>query len=89
MIILYLISSNFMAVFRVEEVRTVDKDSVFPIDEDSARIRLRIPREVVESTIAEGAPVRMTSFLFRNMTGLLPESLGDGDQNTIMLAYTS
>ena len=69
-----------MTGFHVEEV-TIDKnvDMLSPIDEDSARIS--IPREVVESAIAEGAPVRMASFLFRNMTGLLPESLGDEDQN--------
>ena len=68
-----------MAVFRVEEVRAVDKDFVSLIDEDSARIS--IPREVLEGAIAGGAPVRMASFLFRNMTGLLPESLSDEDQN--------
>ena len=69
-----------MTGFHIEEV-TIDKnvDMLSPIDEDSARIS--IPREVVESTIAEGAPVRIASFLFRNMTGLLPESLGDEDQN--------
>ena len=76
-----------MTGFHIEEV-TIDKnvDTLSPIDEDSARIS--IPREVVESTIAEGAPVRMASFLFRNMTGLLPESLGDEDQNeTITLVW--
>ena len=74
-----------MSVFRVEEVRAADivNDSVSPIDEDSARIS--IPREVIEGS-AGGAPVRMAFFLFRNMTGLLPESLSDEDQNdTVML----
>jgi hypothetical protein len=66
-----------MAVFHVEEVRA-DKDSLSPIDEDSARIS--IPREVLEpADVAGGAPVRMASFLFRNMSGLLPESLSDSD----------
>ena len=69
-----------MAVFHVEEVRAENlQDIVSPIDEDSARIS--IPREVLEGATAEGAPVRMASFLFRNMTGLLPESLSDEDQN--------
>ena len=83
---LIIMHINSVAVFRVEEVRAENlKDIVSPIDEDSARIS--IPREVLEGS-AEGAPVRMASFLFRNMTGLLPESLGDENQNdTVMLVY--
>ena len=76
-----------MSVFRVEEVRAADivNDSVSPIDEESARIS--IPREVIEGS-AGGALVRMASFLFGNMTGLLPGSLSDEDQNdTITLVY--
>ena len=70
---------NSVAVFRVEEVRAADivKNSVSLIDEDSARIS--IPREVLECA-AGGAPVRIASFLFRNVTGLLPESFSDEDQ---------
>ena len=71
---------SFMTGFHIEEVM-IDKnaDMLSPIEDDSARIS--IPREVVEGTTTEGAPVRMASFLFRNMTGLLPESLSDEDQN--------
>jgi hypothetical protein len=84
---LFVVMINYctMAVFRVEEVRA-DKDSLSPIEEDSARIS--IPGEVLEGA-TEGAPVRMASFLFRNMSGLLPESLNnsDGAQNDNMLVF--
>ena len=74
---------NSVAVFRVEEVRVENlQDTVFPIDEDSARIS--IPRDVLEGATAGGAPVRIASFLFRNMTGLLPESLGNEDPITLV-----
>jgi hypothetical protein len=69
--------------YHIEEV-TIDNfksaGRVSPIEENSARIS--IPREVLEGA-AQGASVRMASFLFRNMSGLLPESLSnsDGAQN--------
>jgi hypothetical protein len=72
-----------MTGYHIEEV-TIDNfksaGRVSPIEEDSARIS--IPREVVEGAV-EGTPVRMASFLYRNMSGLLPESLSnsDGAQN--------
>ena len=68
-----------MTGFHVEEVM-IDKitERMSPIEEDSARIS--IPREVLEGATGE-TPVRMASFLFRNMSGLLPESLNDGAQN--------
>ena len=45
---------------------------------------LNIPIEVLESA-ERGASVRMASFLFRNMSGLLPESLNDGVQNDMLV----
>ena len=68
-----------MTGFHVQEVRA-DKntDRVSPIEDKSATIN--IPTEVLEGATEE-APVRMASLLFRNMSGLLPESLSDGTTN--------
>ena len=48
-----------------------------PIEGDAA---ISIPREVFGSLGSEGQ-VRMASFLFRNMSGLLPESLEGVENN--------
>ena len=67
------------AVFHVEEVSLDDTaEKISPIEGEIAE--LNIPREVLESA-ERGASVRMASFLFRNMSGLLPESLNDGPEN--------
>ena len=52
-------------------VDEVDK-RLSPIEEKDAEIS--IPRDVLEG-LERGKPVRMASFLFRNMSGLLPKSL--------------
>ena len=62
----------------MEVTTDMDIDGLTPIEEENARIS--IPREVLEGATGE-TPVRMASFLFRNMSGLLPESLNDGAQN--------
>ena len=59
-------------MFRVEEL--LMSESITPIEEDVAEIR--IPSEVLASQ--EGLnPIRMASFLFRNMSGLLPQRLSN------------
>ena len=55
-------------------------ERIFPIKDENASIS--IPREVLEST-GRGTSIRIASFLFRNMSGLLPESL-DIDEGTEM-----
>ena len=72
------------AVFHVEEV-SVDEtaERISPIEGEIAE--LNIPREVLESA-ERGARIRMASFLFRNMSGLLPESLNDGAQNDTLVS---
>ena len=61
------------AVFHVEEVSVDDSPKVIsPTEGETAE--LSIPREVFESA-DRGVPLRMASFLFRNMSGLLPASL--------------
>ena len=72
------------AVFHVEEVSLDDTtEKISPIEGEIAE--LNIPREVLESAAERGASVRMASFLFRNMSGLLPESLNDGVQNDTLV----
>ena len=68
-----------MTGFHVDEVMIDETtDRMSPIEQESASIS--IPREVLEGATA-GTPVRMASLFFRNMSGLLPESLNDGAQN--------
>ena len=43
-------------------------------------VKLSIPRKVLKGA-ERGSRVRMASVLFRNMSGLLPESLNDGAQS--------
>ena len=57
-------------------------DRISPIEEQGTRIS--IPSEVLEGATG-GAPVRMASLLFRNMSGLLPESLSDEAQNDMYM----
>ena len=60
-------------VFHVEEL-LVDEtnERISPFKGENAEIS--IPREVLESA-ERRTPIRIASFLFRNMSGLLPESL--------------
>ena len=51
---------------------TSSTDLITLIDDDAARIS--IPREVFRG-LDEARPVRVASFLYRNMSGLLPQSL--------------
>ena len=86
-----LVQNCVHIVFLVDELlmnETNFDESIIPIEDKDARIS--IPREVLESAERE-AQVRMASFLFRNMSGLLPESLDNGVEmeksvhNNIML----
>ena len=63
-----------MTVFHVEEIETANR--VSPIEDERAKIN--IPREVLEGATG-GAPIRLASFLFGNMTGLFPASLNEND----------
>ena len=55
--------------------------TISPIVGEDAEIS--IPREVLEG-LGRGERVRMASFLFRNMSGLLPESLEVDDNNRLV-----
>lgn len=68
------LQNNFHSVFHVVEVLAeVTAERIFPmINGESAK--LSIPREVLKGA-KSGARVRMASFLFRNMSGFLPERL--------------
>ena len=69
----------YLAVLRVEEVSiNSTNESISLIEGENARIS--IPREVIAS--AEGIEsVRLVSFLYWNMSGLLPESLEGVEMN--------
>ena len=68
-------------VFLVEEVLLDEVDErLSPIEGEDAQIS--IPREVLEG-LERGELVRMASFLFRNMSGLLPETLEGGNNNRL------
>ena len=56
--------------------------TISPIVGEDAQIT--IPREVLEG-LGEGERVRMASFLFRNKSGLLPESLEGADNNRLVV----
>ena len=77
---LSLSPSTFLTVLQVEEVSLNSTDgSISLIEGENARIN--IPREVIAS-IEGRESIRVVSFLYRNMSGLLPESLEDvGMQN--------
>ena len=63
----------YLAVLRVEEVSiNSTNESISLIEGENARIS--IPREVIASVKGRES-VRVVSFLYRNMSGLLPESL--------------
>ena len=71
--------SLYLAVLRVEEVPiNTTNESISLIEGENARIS--IPREVVES-IEGTESVRVVSFLYQNMSGLLPESLEGVEMN--------
>ena len=64
------------AVLRVKQIHTNTTDEKFNMslieDEDA---EIHIPREVISGHGAD-EQVRVASFLYRNMSGLLPERLG-------------
>ena len=59
-----------------------DRIHLSPIEDNS--VRISIPKEVLKGVAAE-TPVRLASFLFRNLSGLLPESLRDEAQNDMYI----
>ena len=60
-------------MFHVEELLLDEStESISPIEDEIAQIR--VPREVLAGQ-GRGQPIRMASFLFRNMSGLLPQRL--------------
>ena len=67
-------------VFHVQELLIAEPGkSMTPIEEDVAEIS--IPSEVLANQ-EDGNPIRMASFLFRNMSGLLPQRLSsNGAEN--------
>ena len=64
-------------MFHVEElIMAESSESITLVEEDIAEIS--IPSEVLEKQ--EGMnPIRTASFLFRNMSGLLPQRLGNNE----------
>lgn len=77
------------AVFHIEDlVMDESSETLLAIDEETAKIR--IPREVLASQ-ESGKPVRMASFLFKNMSGLLPQRLekskADNDRYMHVMYY--
>ena len=72
---------NFIAaVFHVEEISVHETDpmKLSPIQGEDAEIIIPI-REVLVG-LESGAEVRMAALLFRNMSGLLPESIDHEDR---------
>ena len=68
-----------LAVLRVEEASTNNiNESISLIEGENARIS--IPREVIASVEGRES-VQVVSFLYRNMSGLLPESLEGVEMN--------
>ena len=74
-------------VFHVEELLVNETEETIlkpPIEGENAEIS--IPREVLESARGK-TPIRMASFLFRNMSGLLPESLGGTKEERLVYRH--
>ena len=74
--------NKYYIVFRVGEelAETADQmERISHMYKGEHAIKLSVPREVLKG--ATTTRVRMASVLFRNMSGLLPESLKDGAQN--------
>ena len=71
--------SLYLVVLRVEEasINSIN-ESISLIEGENTRIS--IPREVIAS-IKGRESVRVVSFLYRNMSGLLPESLEGVEMN--------
>ena len=71
---------NFLAVLRVKEVsiNTTNKRISFQFEGENARIS--IPREVIASVEGRES-ILIVSILYRNMSGLLPESLEGAQRN--------
>ena len=56
-----------------------DNKRISPIEGEQAKISIPI-REVLEDVENE-TQIRIASFLFRNLSGLLPESLQEADKD--------
>ena len=67
-------------MFRVEELSANETGTatLSPIQEEDAEVS--IPIRKVLAGIESGAEVRMAAFLFRNMSGLLPERVDYDDR---------
>ena len=72
-------------VFQVDELSVDDEtnERIIPKLNRDEGISISIPREALERAGSQrrSARVRMASFLFRNMSGFLPESLEDDEEN--------
>ena len=75
---LYYMTGFLVQELPVDNFSDADRIHLSPIEDHSARIS--IPGEVIEGVTGR-TPVRLASFLFRNLSGLLPESLRDRAQN--------
>ena len=69
----------FDEVVQVAEISVNDVNetiSFMPNEElDTVNIGISVPSEVISGLGENGERVRMVSFLYRNMSGLLPEAL--------------
>lgn len=66
-------------MFRVEDTLVDESlEEISPIERENSQIT--IPKEVFDG-IRRGNRIRMVSFLFTNMSGLLPERLDDSLDN--------
>ena len=69
----------FDEVVQVAEISVNDVNetiSFMPNEElDTVNIGISVPSEVISGLGENGERVRMASFLYRNMSGLLPETL--------------
>ena len=70
-------------MFRVKD-KLVDEslEKISPIEGESSQIT--VPRELLDG-VRKGNRIRMASFLFRNMSGLLPERLNNSDNKLVNL----
>ena len=69
----------FDEVVQVAEISVNDVNetiSFMPNEElDTVNVGISVPNEVISGLGENGERVRMVSFLYRNMSGLLPETL--------------
>ena len=70
-------------MFHVEETEVSEStEGISPIERENAQIN--VPREVL-SGVRRGEMVRMTSLLFRNMSGILPEMVNNSAANRLVV----